>query len=223
MPTTAARKPLPFLVIHTALGVLLKGRDYGVVKTMPRGELARAIQIATTQRQAAGQILPGTHTLSEGGKAWQRKVKRELGPDNVAAIEQEWERLVTLTHKKGATPAKPKANGLPAAVSTHRVLAEWSKAQRCWVFAVWDGNKVVARGHLLDDDLTASASDTVIAQRCAQALVDARFAFRGSTLAVKVDRPATKLTVERSASARQLVPASPRSRGAASRPTARKR
>lgn len=95
-----ARVALPFPIMHTALGVVLQGREHGTIKRLAAGDMSRAIAIATAQRQRAGHIVTGTRTLTPEGRVWQRAKKRALTAPVVAGEVAEWERIVALTRKK---------------------------------------------------------------------------------------------------------------------------
>jgi hypothetical protein len=92
--------------MHTALGVVLQGREHGAIKRLAASDMSRAIAIATAQRQRAGHIVTGTRTLTPDGRVWQRAKKRALTAPVVAGEVVEWERLVALTRKKAKRVAQ---------------------------------------------------------------------------------------------------------------------
>lgn len=157
MPTSPDRQPLPYLVVLTALGVILAGRPHGEVDALTPAELSRAIQIATAARQKSGHLLPGSRTLSAGGKVWQRQTKRERTAERVAEDEREWERLVALTHRKRR---KAKANAAPR----YDVRVAWSEPLGCWTYAVRSKGRVDLRG-FLGSRMNASAATLLRAFR----------------------------------------------------------
>lgn len=128
MPNVTRSSPardgsLPFSVIYTAVGVLLKGKPYGTVKRMSKESLSRAIQIATASRQKQGHLAIGTRTVTAAGRRWERDL-RESDPLKVRAVEFEFERLVGLTKKK---PAK---SGPRASVPKPKKTSDGTKKAR---------------------------------------------------------------------------------------------
>lgn len=109
-PEGSGREPLPFPVIYTAVGILIDGKDYGQVRRVTKAQMSRAIQIATKARQREKLIRSGTRDLTAAGRRWVAD-KEAREPLTVAAVRDEFERLVDLTHGRRQPPGKAQARG----------------------------------------------------------------------------------------------------------------